>query len=92
MISLYKKCSNTINVKRWDFATQKEIDMLAPALVIEYNSFMGQVDNVGRLFDAFRIKMAVKRRFYMQKFFIFVICQSSIRGSCKEEIVTIVIK
>ena len=54
LASSYKSWSNTINVKRWDFATQKEIDVSAPALVPEYNSFMGQVDNIGRLLAAFR--------------------------------------
>ena len=72
LASSYKSCSNTINVKRWNFATQKEIDVLAPALVPEYNSFMGQVDNIGRLLAAFRIKLAVKKRFYMRIFFSFL--------------------
>ena len=79
LASSYESCSNTIVVKRWDFATQKEIDVLAPALVPAYNSFMGQVDNIGRFLAAFRIKLAVKKRFYMR--IIFHFCNLSVINS-----------
>ena len=58
-------------VKRWCFNENKEIQIDCPALVPEYNSFMGQIDNIGRLMSLYRIKMETRKRFYLKIFYHF---------------------
>ena len=57
-------------VKRWSSDEHQEIDVTCPALIPEYNSFMGQIDNTGRLLSLYRIKID-SRRFYLKIFYHF---------------------
>ena len=58
-------------VKRWSSEDQKEIEVSCPNLIPEYNSFMGQIDNIGRLLSLYRIKIDSRKRFYLKIFYHF---------------------
>ena len=56
-------------MKRWDFGENVEKDIDCPAQIPEYNSFMGQTKNIGRLLTLYRIKIDNRKRFYLRIFF-----------------------
>ena len=54
--STYIAIEPVSTVKRWNFEDNEEIMIERPAVVTEYNSFMGQIDNIGCLLSLHRIK------------------------------------
>ena len=56
-------------VQRWDFDHKKMIEINCPAIVAEYNKFMGHTDNIGHLLALYRIKIDCRRQFYLRIFF-----------------------
>ena len=67
--STYKTSQPVGKVPRWNFEKNEEIDVVCPNQVPEYNSFMGQTDNIGRLLSLYRIKIDNRKRFYLKIFF-----------------------
>ena len=53
----------TESAKRWDLNKNQEREIPVPAAIEEYNSFLGQTDNIGRLMSSYRIKVGVKKDF-----------------------------
>ena len=51
-----------------------------PNLIPEYNAFFGEIDNIGRLLLFYRIKIDLRRRFYVELFYHFA--NSAVIKSC----------
>ena len=69
LASTYQNSQPACDVKRWDFTENIERDIKCPAIVPEYNRFMGQTDNIGRLLSLYRIKIDCRKRFNLKIFF-----------------------
>lgn len=65
IISNYKGPYPTDIVKRWSVGVKSKIDVVRPASVLEYNSFMGGIDLHDMLVELYRIDIRVKR-FYLR--------------------------
>lgn len=65
IVSNYKGPLPTENVKRWSVVEKNKVDVVRPAAIGEYNSFMGGIDLHDMLVELYRIDIRV-RRFYLR--------------------------
>lgn len=64
IVSNYKGPLPTENVKRWSVVEKNKVDVVRPAAIGEYNSFIGGIDLHDMLVELYRIDIRV--RFYLR--------------------------